>query len=108
MNQTEVTREGQRGVRPGSQAVPGSSAGRRWRKRRDGEQPVVPRAEFTSYYGQPVINAPVWRSPDIPGYLFLGGLAGASSLLGAGAQLTERPSLARMAKAGAFGAICLS
>jgi Polysulphide reductase, NrfD len=108
MSETEVTREGQRGVRPGSQAVPGSSLGHRWRKRRDGEQPVVPRAEFTSYYGQPVINAPVWRSPDIPGYLFLGGLAGASALLGAGAQLTGRPSLARTAKAGAFGAGCLS
>ncbi len=50
----------------------------------------------------------MWASPDIPGYLFLGGLAGASSLLGAGAQLTARPSLARAAKAGAFGAGCLS
>ena len=108
MSETEVTREGQHGIRPGSQAVSGSSADRRWGRRRRGEQPVVPRAEFTSYYGQPVINAPVWRSPDIPGYLFLGGLAGASSLLGAGAQLTGRPSLARTAKAGAFGAGCLS
>ncbi len=108
MSETEITREGQRGIRPGSQAVPGSSKSRRWGKHRRAEQPMVPQAEFTSYYGKPVINAPVWQSPDIPGYLFLGGLAGASSLLGAGAQLTERPSLARMAKAGAFGAICLS
>src|SRR6266576_7280544 len=108
MSETEVTREGQRGIRPGSQAVPGGGKSRRWGKHRRAEQPMVPRAEFTSYYGKPVINAPVWQSPDIPGYLFLGGLAGASSLLGAGAQLTERPSLARMAKAGAFGAICLS
>ena len=108
MSETEVTREGQHGIRPGSQAVSGSSADRRWGRRRRGEQPVVPRAEFTSYYGKPVINAPVWHSPDIPGYLFLGGLAGASSLLGAGAQLTERPALARAAKAGAFGAGCLS
>ncbi len=79
-----------------------------WRRRRRGEQPMVPRAEFTSYYGKPVINAPVWAAPNIAGYLFLGGLAGASSLLGAGAQLTARPSLARAAKAGAFGAGCLS
>jgi hypothetical protein len=40
--------------------------------------------EFTSYYGKPVINAPVWQAPDIPGYLFLGGLAGASRCSGEG------------------------
>lgn len=74
-------------------------------RRRNGTP--VPDAQFTSYYGMPVINAPVWRSPQIPGYLFLGGLAGASSLVGAGAQLTGRPGLARTAKAGAFGAGCL-
>ena len=32
---------------------------------------------------------------DIPAYLFLGGLAGGSSLLGAGADLTGRPALRR-------------
>jgi DMSO reductase anchor subunit len=107
MSEAEVTTEGQRGIRPARQAPPGNNAGR-WRRRRRGEQPVVPRAEFTSYYGKPVINAPVWAARDIAGYLFLGGLAGASSLLGAGAQLTGRPSLARAAKTGAFGAGCLS
>ncbi|MBV9379443.1 MAG: polysulfide reductase NrfD [Streptosporangiaceae bacterium] len=107
MTESDVTREGLRGVRPGSHAHPGRNAGP-WRRRRRGERPMVPPAEFTSYYGKPVINRPVWSSPDIPGYLFLGGLAGASSLLGAGAQLTGRPSLARTAKAGAFGAGCLS
>ena len=66
MSETEVTREGQRGIRPGSQAVPGSSKSRRWGKHRRAEQPMVPRAEFTSYYGKPIINAPVWQSPDIP------------------------------------------
>jgi hypothetical protein len=94
-------------VRPGREAVTGVATGRK-RKRRRGEQPMVPDAEFTSYYGKPVINSPVWHSPDIPGYLFLGGLAGASSLLGAGAQATGRPILARAAKTGAFGAIGLS
>jgi hypothetical protein len=34
MSETEVTREGQRGIRLGSQAVPGSSVVRRWGKRR--------------------------------------------------------------------------
>ncbi len=86
-----------------------SETNRRARRgRRRGEQPMVPPAEFTSYYGKPVLNAPVWEPRDIAGYLFLGGLAGASSLLGAGAQLTGRTALERAAKAGALGAACLS
>jgi Polysulphide reductase, NrfD len=76
----------------------------RWGRRRPGEKPVVPPAQFTSYYGKPVINEPVWAAPDIAGYLFLGGLAGGSSLLAAGADLTGRPQLGRVAKAGAAGA----
>ena len=59
---------------------------------------MVPRAEFRSYYGKSVLNPPVWHSPDIPGYLFLGGLAGASSLLAAGADGTGRRDLARTGK----------
>jgi formate-dependent nitrite reductase membrane component NrfD len=73
-----------------------------------GEQPMVPKAEFQSYYGQPIINQPVWESPDIPGYLFLGGLAGASGVLAAGAQLTGRRGLARVSKSGAAVAAGLS
>lgn len=68
---------------------------------------MVPRAEFTSYYGQPVINKPVWEAPDIAGYFFLGGLAGASSALALGADLTGRSTLARAAKVGAAGSIAL-
>ena len=56
---------------------------------------MVPDAEFTSYYGRPVIKEPVWRVPDVPGYLFLGGLAGASSVLAAGSQLSGYRELAR-------------
>ena len=52
---------------------------------------MVPKAEFTSYYGKPVLNPPVWEARDIAGYFFLGGLAGGSSLLAAGADLTGRP-----------------
>ncbi|HZR48102.1 MAG TPA: NrfD/PsrC family molybdoenzyme membrane anchor subunit [Streptosporangiaceae bacterium] len=80
----------------------------RWRGKRRVEQNMVPRAEFTSYYGKPILNKPVWASPDIPGYLFLGGLAGGSSLLAAGAQLTGRPVLGRIAKTGAFAGGALS
>src|SRR5262249_26033447 len=117
VSEAEVTREGLRGVRPGREAAPAAHGKHRRRDRpgrRDGtgrrraEQPMVPPAEFASYYGKPVVNAPVWGSPDIPGYLFLGGLAGGSSLLAAGAQLTGRPTLAKVTKAGAAGAACLS
>ena len=69
---------------------------------------MVPEAEFTSYYGRPVIKEPAWGVPDVPGYLFLGGLAGASSVLAAGAELSGYGELARVAKVGALGAISLS
>jgi hypothetical protein len=55
-----------------------------------------------------VLNKPVWEAPEIAGYFFLGGLAGASSLVALGAELTGRPQLARGAKLGAAGAISLS
>ncbi|MER6474313.1 NrfD/PsrC family molybdoenzyme membrane anchor subunit [Streptomyces collinus] len=111
MSESDVTREGLRGERPGREAPTGAEAGRR-RNRRGrggrGEQPMVPEAEFSSYYGKPVLNKPTWRPLDIAGYLYLGGLAGASSLLAAGAGATGRPALARPAKLGAAGAISLS
>lgn len=73
-----------------------------------GERFMVPKAEFKSYYGRPVIKEPVWQAPDVPGYLFFGGLAGASSVLAAGAQLTGRQGLARAAKLAALGGISIS
>ena len=75
--------------------------------RRGGDEQMVPEADFTSYHGRPVLKETVW-GPAIPTYLFLGGLAGASSALAAGAQLSGHPQLARTAKAGAAGAIGLS
>jgi Polysulphide reductase, NrfD len=78
------------------------------RRRRRGEQAMVPDAKFTSYYGRPVIKEPSWEAPDVPGYLFFGGLAGASSVLAAGAQLSGYRELAKVAKVGALGAISLS
>lgn len=101
-----MTRNGIEGARPGREATTGVNAGRHG-KQRGGETPLVPRARFRSYYGKPIINRPVWAAPDIPGYLFLGGLAGACSLLGAGAALTGREQLAKTTKVGAFGAISL-
>ncbi|GGX01646.1 polysulfide reductase [Streptomyces malachitofuscus] len=83
-------------------------AGRRRRGRGRGERAMVPEAEFASYYGRPVLKRPEWKPLDVAGYLWMGGLAGASSLLAAGAQVTARPALARTAKLGAAGAISLS
>ncbi|WP_330341856.1 NrfD/PsrC family molybdoenzyme membrane anchor subunit [Streptomyces sp. NBC_00557] len=109
MSESDVTRDGVRGARPGRQAPTGAHAGRRRRGRRGrGEQPMVPEAEFSSYYGKPVLNKPTWKPLDIAGYLYLGGLAGASSLLAAGAQASGRPGLAAPAKLGAAGAISVS
>jgi len=69
---------------------------------------MVPEAEFTSYYGQPVIKEPVWEVQDVPSYLFLGGLAGASSALAASAEMAGYRELARVAKVGALGAVGVS
>jgi formate-dependent nitrite reductase membrane component NrfD len=62
---------------------------------------MVPPATFTSYYGRPIVKAAPWGS-DIPGYLFLGGLAAGSSLLAAGADLMHLPELRRVARIGAL------
>lgn len=107
MSQDRVTREGLKGVQPG-RAAPADYSTTRARRGRRGEQPMVPPAEFTSYYGKPVLNPPVWKSPDIPGYFYLGGLASGSSLLAAAATLTGRPGLARVTKIGAASGGVLS
>ncbi|MBY8339812.1 MULTISPECIES: NrfD/PsrC family molybdoenzyme membrane anchor subunit [Streptomyces] len=108
MSGSDVTRKGVEGERPGRDALTGDAAGRRRRRRGRGERSMVPDAEFSSYYGRPILKKPTWRALDIAGYLYLGGLAGSSSLLAAGAQATGRPELARVAKLGATGAISLS
>ncbi|ROS44897.1 NrfD/PsrC family molybdoenzyme membrane anchor subunit [Amycolatopsis thermoflava] len=71
------------------------------------EQVAVPKAEFRSYYGRPVLKPPVWEW-KIPAYLFTGGLSAGSALLGAGADLTGRPVLRRASRAGALGALAAS
>ncbi|HEX3824602.1 MAG TPA: NrfD/PsrC family molybdoenzyme membrane anchor subunit [Mycobacteriales bacterium] len=65
---------------------------------------MVPPAKFTSYYGRPVLKASPWTG-DIPAYLFLGGLAGGSSLLAAGADLSDRPVTRRASRLAALAGI---
>ena len=67
---------------------------------------MVEDAQFSSYYGLGVVKAPPWGH-EIAAYLFLGGLAGGSSLLALGAQLTDRPALRRNARLTALGALGL-
>jgi len=75
--------------------------------RRGGERAVVPPAEFESYYGRPIVKAPVWRD-DIPSYLFTGGVAAGSALLAAGGDATGRPRLRRAGRFAAVGALAAS
>ncbi|UWP78751.1 polysulfide reductase NrfD [Dactylosporangium fulvum] len=74
------------------------------RRQHGGEDVQVPRADFRSYYGRPILKAPVWRH-DVPAYLFTGGLAAGSALLAAGADLTGRPVTRRAARLAALGAL---
>jgi Polysulphide reductase, NrfD len=84
----------------------GTGSRRGWRRGRR-ERAMVPAAEFTSYYGRPVVRPSPWEA-DIPAYLFLGGLAGASSLLAAGADLTGNAALRRPTRITAAAAILAS
>jgi hypothetical protein len=68
--------------------------------------PMVPEAEFTSYYGRPVVKPAPWGH-EVGAYLFLGGVAGGSGLLAAGAQLTGRAKLRRNARLSALVAVAL-
>jgi formate-dependent nitrite reductase membrane component NrfD len=104
-NEAAVTRAGVEGARPGREAPADFTTRRR---RRRGETPMVPEAQFRSYYGQPILNKPVWSSLDIAGYLFLGGLAGAASAIGAAADVRGEDGLARVTKTGAATAAGLS
>jgi formate-dependent nitrite reductase membrane component NrfD len=68
---------------------------------------AVPSAEFRSYYGRAVLKRPVWEW-KIAAYLFTGGLSAGSAMLGAGADLTGRPSLRRVSRVGALASIVAS
>ncbi|MEU3663440.1 NrfD/PsrC family molybdoenzyme membrane anchor subunit [Streptomyces sp. NPDC032940] len=108
MTGSEVTRDAVPGARPGREAPTGAHAGRRRRRRRPGRATDGAGRRVSSYYGRPVLNKPRWAAPDIAGNLWPGGLAGASSLLAAGAHATGHAGPARTAKLGAAGAVSLS
>ncbi|MBR8743751.1 NrfD/PsrC family molybdoenzyme membrane anchor subunit [Nocardiopsis sp. MG754419] len=102
-----ASRIGRDAITGAADVVPEPRRERRARRRGAGrgEATRVPDADFRSYHGRPVLNQIVWEAPDIGGYLFLGGLAGASSVLAAGAEYTGHPDLARPLKYTALAAI---
>ncbi|WP_298795365.1 NrfD/PsrC family molybdoenzyme membrane anchor subunit [Pseudonocardia sp. 73-21] len=85
-----------------------ASRPQRRRRRGRGEQLMVPDAEFTSYYGRPIIKSPTWKVPDVPLYLYLGGAAGTSASLAALADLTGRPALRIVGRYTALGGALVS
>jgi hypothetical protein len=72
-----------------------------------GETSMVPPATPRSYYGQPILKAPVW-TPEIPWYFFAGGLAGASALVASAARRQGNDVLARRALFTAAAAVSVS
>ncbi|QFQ31238.2 nitrite reductase [Janibacter melonis] len=77
------------------------------RQRGRGEQAVVPDAEFRSYYGQPVIKPVPWKH-EIPAYLFTGGVAAGSGMIGAAAHAVGLEALRRNARLTSMTAVAVS
>jgi formate-dependent nitrite reductase membrane component NrfD len=102
LSEARVTRDGLEGVRPGRESKTWSGTGNDGRGGGPQDHPG------SSYYGNPIINPPVWEEREIAGYLFAGGLAGASSILAAGADLSGRPALARCGRLAAVGGLGFS
>ncbi len=68
---------------------------------------MVPKDRPSSYHGRPVVKSPAWTW-EIPWYLFAGGLAGGSSMLGFSASVSGNRPLARRAWLVSLAAISAS
>ena len=84
--------------------VHGGSPSRQRGSRRGGDRIMVPEADFSSYYGRPIVKPAPWEK-DIAYYLFTGGVAAGSALLAAGADVSGRPGLRRVARFGSLGGL---
>jgi Polysulphide reductase, NrfD len=69
--------------------------------------PQEAEADVRSYYGRPIIKAPIWEAA-IPWYFFLGGLGGGSAALGLAARMTGNERLARNATFAGAAAVGVS
>lgn len=94
------------GGQPGANT--GGPPSGRPRRRRGAEEQMVPDAEFRSYYGRPILAEPAWKVPDVPAYLYLGGLAGASASMAGLADATGRAELRRAGRVTAAAAALAS
>ncbi|NYD99695.1 formate-dependent nitrite reductase membrane component NrfD [Kineosphaera limosa] len=90
------------GEGPAGTGRDGRRGGRRRKRQRD--DVMVPQAQFSSYYGRPIVKPAPW-SWEIPAYLYLGGLAAGSALVASGAEMTGRRELQRNARLIALGAL---
>ncbi|CAM4029318.1 NrfD/PsrC family molybdoenzyme membrane anchor subunit [Janibacter anophelis] len=87
-----------------------TKGGRGWLSRDGGgrrEAPAVPDAEFSSYYGQPIVKVVPWDH-KISAYLFVGGIAGTSGIIQAGAAATGNAVLQRNSRLVAMTTVALS
>ena len=87
-----------------------AGAARSWLNREGGgrrEAPAVPDAEFSSYYGQPIVKPVPWDH-KISAYLFVGGIAGASGIIQAGAVASGNAALQRNSRLTAMVTVGLS
>lgn len=101
---------GVRGAVSGAAKDVAKGARRTWMNREGGgqrEAPAVPDAEFSSYYGQPVVKPVPWDH-RISAYLFVGGIAGTSGIIAAGAAATGNEVLRRNSRLTAMVTVGLS
>ena len=96
------------GDSPGLEDRSEQGTARGGRRRRGAESLMVPEAEFTSYYGRQIIHTPAWEVPDVPAYLYLGGMAGAAAAMGVAGDLTGNRHLRRAGRFTASGGSVLS
>lgn len=99
---------GRRRRRDRAKGVAGTA--RSWLTREGGgrrEAPAVPDAEFSSYYGQAIVKPVPWDH-KISAYLFVGGIAGVSGIVQAGAAATGNSVLQRNSRLTAMAAVGLS
>lgn len=71
------------------------------------EAAAVPDAEFSDYYGRSIVKPVPWDH-RISAYLFVGGIAGTSGILGAGAALSGNEVLRRSSRLTAITTVALS
>ncbi|TCP42637.1 formate-dependent nitrite reductase membrane component NrfD [Tamaricihabitans halophyticus] len=62
----------------------------------EGRPDRTPVTTNDSYYGLPIVKEPAWQQPDVPLYLFLGGVAGVSASMAALARPLGRDALAKL------------